>query len=364
MEIKPMGETLLLRDELNFCLYSRGGLNQGWGHVRRSATFACDLKATIPEANITFVAIGDEHVENNLNRAHHNVLTLPQNASLSDEITLLQSIKPDILVLDDIHFNEKQFEAYKSTARMLVAFNDLGHDYPLADISVLPQYVEHTPTARKGQTLLSGPQYFILAPGIRKLCGAKRSTPPIARHLLAFFGGAVRKELLLTLLPCLEHAKTSFDAITFLLGFDHDVPDSLLQRCRESHIELVEGTEDISPYLERADMALASSGYVKYELAAAGVPAVLTSIVTHQELLGKVFARRSGAARFAGDIFHIPHEDLASQLVALANDHKVRKEMTAAGKRILDGQGGNRIAATIQRKHLDIESPDQSASCR
>jgi spore coat polysaccharide biosynthesis predicted glycosyltransferase SpsG len=103
----------------------------------------------------------------------------------------------------------------------------------------------------------------------------------------------------------------------------------------------------LADLLKDADLALAASGYMKYELAAAGVPAVLVAIVDHQEKLGQTFSEISGCASYAGNVESLDPLVLAEKVLTLAQDAEQRWEMIRIGQALVDGQAFARLEGVL-----------------
>ena len=109
--------------------------------------------------------------------------------------------------------------------------------------------------------------------------------------------------------------------------------------------ERPDGTIDVS-----AKFAIAAGGYVKLELAAAGTPALLVSIVDHQAQLAEVFSRRSSSARYLGPIEDVSPEFVLGSLKELQADQDLHQSMSRAGMNFVDGDGADRILDAIDER--------------
>jgi len=199
------------------------------------------------------------------------------------------------------------------------------------------------PSAALGQIYLNGPEYFIVPEDILEVGRSRRANPSIAKKLFVNMGGVVQHPIFERIIHVLERLAERGIKSTFLMGFDSDVDCGKASNLKEKGVTLLRGTDRMGELLARADIALASSGYIKYELAAAGIPSVLVATVDHQVTLGRTFAEFGKAAIFAGDTHKADPADVASTVYALALDHKRRQEMSIAGRQMLDGQALRRI---------------------
>ena len=95
-----------------------------------------------------------------------------------------------------------------------------------------------------------------------------------------------------------------------------------------------------------ADLAIATSGLTKYELAATGTPAILISPDQIHTTANEPFAAL-GSAVDLGWIQRVTPSELASKVRSLLDDTEQRGAMACAGMRAVDGRGAARIAAAL-----------------
>jgi len=109
---------------------------------------------------------------------------------------------------------------------------------------------------------------------------------------------------------------------------------------------VVRAPETLAPLIAASDVALAAYGVTAFELASAGVPAILIALTDdHAQSASALDA--CGAAELAGLAGTLTSADLEARLRALIADPQRMKDMEAAGRLNFDGQGAARIAARI-----------------
>ena len=96
-----------------------------------------------------------------------------------------------------------------------------------------------------------------------------------------------------------------------------------------------------------SDLAVATSGLTKYELAAAGTPAILISPDDMHVMANDPFTDL-GTAADLGLAEHVTPVDIASALRALLDDPEGRSAMVRAGRSAIDGRGAARIANALK----------------
>lgn len=109
---------------------------------------------------------------------------------------------------------------------------------------------------------------------------------------------------------------------------------------------VVRAPETLAPLIAASDVALAAYGVTAFELASAGVPAILIALTDdHAQSASALDA--CGTAELAGLAGTLTSADLEARLRALIADPQRLHDMSAAGRTQFDGQGAARIAARI-----------------
>jgi spore coat polysaccharide biosynthesis predicted glycosyltransferase SpsG len=335
----------LLKKQVKIYIRSKGGLSYGWGHVIRSLSLAQYLIKSNKLAQI-FVAIeGDSAVCDFIKKQNISCSILPVNISVKEEEHELKELKPDVIVVDMLQIPMSLLSRYRVNCHKLIIFNDLGVEYKTGDIIINPQLLPSYPPVRKGQRHLSGTDYYIISENILK---AKKTmkpggVKPKAKKLLIVMGGSIKKNVFEKIIKIIENLLDLELKIDFVLGYDFDFDLAPFASLGKKGVSFVYGTDNIGDLMTKADQAFASSGYVKYELAALGVPAILISVVDHQEILGSVFAREGKCADYIGDIKEIDAVTLAKKIKDLSRDQEKREIMSKAGRQLVDGNALERI---------------------
>jgi len=161
---------------------------------------------------------------------------------------------------------------------------------------------------------------------------------------LLTFGGADPARLGVRLLVPLAEA---FPAWTFALVVGPYQADAAAFReiaaRYPDRITLVEGVATLRDEMLRADLAVTAAGQTLYELAACGRPAVAIEAAQNQHAQVEALARAGALAH----VDAVTSADFVMRVVAavraLAADPVRRRTMSAAARRMVDGQGATRV---------------------
>jgi UDP:flavonoid glycosyltransferase YjiC (YdhE family) len=111
-------------------------------------------------------------------------------------------------------------------------------------------------------------------------------------------------------------------------------------------VDVVRDPADLPVRVAAADLVVLGAGTMKFEVAAAGRPALLLAVADDQLPVGPPFAA-TGAARWLGDGRTIDPDAVRRAVAALLADAPARHTMAATGRRVVDGHGAERLAAEI-----------------
>jgi spore coat polysaccharide biosynthesis predicted glycosyltransferase SpsG len=163
--------------------------------------------------------------------------------------------------------------------------------------------------------------------------GDRGSSPTV----LVCFGGSDPHGITARISPAL-----AFDprwSTTIVLG--HGYQDE-----RPAGTDIRVDPTDLPHLVEIADLAVISAGTIKFEVAAMGCPALLVGVADDQRDVGPAFAA-TGAARWIGDGRIVKPEHVRDIVADSLADPEGLKAMTRTGRMVVDGLGGDRLAAEI-----------------
>ncbi len=330
---------------------SRGGLAHGWGHVVRSLALTRALHTHCPAAEVLMAVEGDRAVSRFLEQQQdvQSRVFAEGRSGTAVEQRLLERFCPDVIAVDMLQVPEQLQRLYTGRCKRLAFFNDMGHAYSAGDIIVTPQLLHAYPQPCRGQRHLNGTDYFIVPDTVAAMLPKcrDRAAPAQVSSLLMVMGGCINRPVFEKLVLVIRQLQDMRFAIPFVLGYDHDIELQHYDELKAYGVRFVAGTDKLGLLMAEADMALASSGYVKYELAAVGTPAVLVSVVDHQDTLARAFVATGGCAEYAGDLLQAEPQAVARAVRRLAEDHERRQTLSAAGKKLVDGRAAERIVQEL-----------------
>lgn len=178
---------------------------------------------------------------------------------------------------------------------------------------------------------LPGPRFAPLDPG---LLGARRTRAEVGRVLIVVGGGVVGRPLVIAIV---NEVRQVFPGARIVVGSGVSIEGV-------DELPFPSGLQDA---IATCDVAVSAAGFTAYELACAGVPAVLVEIAPNQRRV----ARASAAAGTALSIEAKGRwRPALARVLRRLGEREVRDSLTAAGTSAFDGVGAARGAAALERR--------------
>jgi UDP-2,4-diacetamido-2,4,6-trideoxy-beta-L-altropyranose hydrolase len=111
-------------------------------------------------------------------------------------------------------------------------------------------------------------------------------------------------------------------------------------------VALVKAPQSLLAHMQWCDLAIATSGLTKYELAATATPVLMFSIDALHDATNRAFSTMGSAVDLG---VGITAEQIASEARSLLADQKRRAAMAAAGRAMVDGRGTERLIAEVMK---------------
>ena len=210
---------------------------------------------------------------------------------------------------------------------------------PEVDLLICPMLIEPAewiPPFRG--RLLAGLEYLPLDPVYQ--------TDPVPmgnrlRDVLLTLGGADRSQATLRILPAIAGFAST---VVVGPGFVHR--DQVVALARSLKIEVEESPGTLRDLLQTHKLVVTAGGNTLFEACCSGAVPIVTWEDPHEESHGKVVAAATGAVVF-GSGAAVEVDRLRETLDGLLRNSSLLRSISAAGRRIVDGHGANRIAEAI-----------------
>jgi len=325
----------------------------GMGHVERCRVLADLFKQRLEKsAAIEFLSLDHEEGIKRIQGFGYCVHKIPLGLSEEEGIArcsnILSKERPDIFIADALGVRPDKMALFKDSSSYLVSIDDTKEGRLLADIAINGLY--YPSEKKEGQLELIGPEYLIL----RKACSVDNRPDikirPGVKRILVAQGGSDTYGVTTKIARALEGIDAGVEII-LLLGSAFKHKDELEAVLRKSgrEFKVDEDIEDVVGLFSTCDIAVTAAGQTMCELAAIGVP----SIVLTQEYKEIETADRFGEKNLIinlGLSEDISEERIHNSVAGLIKDYGLRKSISAASRKAIDGLGAERIVEIILEK--------------
>jgi len=323
-----MGKNILFRTD--------AGPAVGTGHVMRCLALAQALQY-VGSSTVFLSATLPKVLRERFTREHCDCRTLTSTPYRKQDAQETEKLAGDIgaewIVVDGYSFDAAYQKGIKDAGLKLLFMDDYGHcNHYEADI-ILNQNIyasENLYTSREPHTtLLLGTKYVLLRKEFHNsLSTGERVRVSGSRNILLTLGGLAPAEL-----PVIQRALEKIGC----------------------SVRGTEGSADMPSLMQWADMAISAGGTTVYELAYMGVPALLLIRADNQIKVVQGMAD-AGYAVNIGPIEHIQADRIAQELLGLLHNAGRRLHMSTTGRRLVDGEGAERVVMEITQARLRIRS--------
>lgn len=328
----------------------------GSGHVMRGLALAQEWRGRGGE--VVFLGrIGSEYLRQRIISEgcslHHLAGAYPDQAGLAEVMDWLNKRRAQAgwLVLDGYHFDAVYHDAVRSSGWPLLVVDDYARlpEYH-ADILLNPNaYAEElTYRAEPGTLWLMGARYTPLRREFREAAEQQRKVADQGNRILITMGGADPDNVSGRVVGALLALKRDDLKVKIVIGPLNPHRPALNAQLTGAPFsaELLEPVSKMAPLMQWADLAISAAGSTCWELAALGVPMLVTVLADNQEKVVTSLADHGVAINL--DWFHSwQPAHLAMVIAELLADQQQRRSMGERGQGLVDGKGAKRVIEII-----------------
>ena len=349
------------KKDISILFITIAGNELGYGHLNRCLSLAGH--ASKRGCPISFLLFGDADASARVSCAGFECLLKPiidLGAQLVEALPDYTNVA-DVAITDfshqDIFPNLKAIHqilnAICSQIERVVIIDALGSQsiankmsgMPI-DILVAPYVGAKTPT-NTSYRILKGPSYALL--GLAYSDINERVIRHTAERILVSCGGSDPTNLTTLVLDGINQISRSLD-VRVIVGplFDKKIRAALNSLVLNfgSSIELVDSPDMLVEHMKWCDVAIATTGLIKYELAATATPAILISIDDVHDLVNRPFSAMGSVIDLG---FNVTPEQVATNVSDLVDNYDLRVKLSMIGHKMIDGKGSERLVTEILR---------------
>jgi CMP-N-acetylneuraminic acid synthetase/spore coat polysaccharide biosynthesis predicted glycosyltransferase SpsG len=347
-----MAERLLRQPRVLFRV--DGSAAMGMGHVYRS--LAADALRESSRADIAFLMTAD-HEKGLVTVSRYGYpVRVVGDGRVDTYLDHIRDFAPAILINDLPVLEDRYLRALSylgtTTVNLVDTLDDLEttERYAQVIVSVMNEDRE-TPEGFYG-----GPAYAILR---SHFAGREKEVRAEPRMVLLSFGGSDPQGLTLKAARALAGLPPEVELLAVAgPAFSYRREFEALAAALPRRVPLIhEAGGHIADLMQEADVVVCSGGMSVYEIAALGTPGIVIAQNAREDGRMRAFARR-GTVEYLGLGTEVDADTLGGAVIALLRDASRRREMSARGRELVDGQGALRAAELV----LDAVRQQEGAS--
>ena len=344
-------------------------VSMGTGHVMRCLALAQAWQDAGGEVAFA-MAEATPSIEARLRIARAQIVRLQVAAGSEDDaactLDAAQRHGAGWVVVDGYQFDSGYASSLQSGRLKVLQIDDNGEGSPPSADLVLNQNLHASETlyqSRAPQTrLLLGTRYALLR---REFVFWRKRTFEItgrARRVLLTMGGSdpdnVTEHVLRFLLvePDLE--------LTVAVGGSNPHLASIEKMVEQASgpVRVLKDVSNMPALMVWADLAVAGAGTTSWEMCMMGLPAALCVLAPNQENIAAELAR-AGAAVDLGYVGRRGTQEAELVLRELIGSKATRAKMSARGRELVDGRGGERVVAFMWEDPVLRRTVDSDCRC-
>jgi UDP-2,4-diacetamido-2,4,6-trideoxy-beta-L-altropyranose hydrolase len=341
------GRTLLVRCDASVAI--------GTGHAMRCLALAQAWQDAGGRA-VFAMAQAPPAIEERLQRESMGVARLKAEPGSADDaqetIALARREEAYWVVVDGYGFGADYQAELKSAGLKVLFIDDNGHAGHYSADFVLNQNAhadEALYRSREVSTkLLLGPRFAMLRREFVRWRGWKRGIPAIGRNVLVTMGGSDPANFTARVMQAVELVEVEGLEARIVVGGSNPHFESLQRYAGQNceRITIWRSVSNMAELMAWADVAVSSAGTTSWELAFMCLPSVVLAVVEHQWPVAEAL----GTSRVAVNLGWFSETDerrIGESVRELLADDRLRIEMAANGRGLVDGYGTDRVVSIL-----------------
>lgn len=202
--------------------------------------------------------------------------------------------------------------------------------------------------------LLTGPRFALLREEFHACRASLHREFGRVRNLLVFLGGADPDGVSLRVLNVLDAMRPREFKVTVVLGAASPHRASVERAYADrADFRVIGQSSDMAQLMAVADLAVGAGGISTWERCCLGLPSITIAIAENQLEVSKA-AAAAGALLYLGPPAGMSDDELVASLKVMIGNASLRKSLSEAGSRLVDGRGCRRAANAVLPKPLQV----------
>jgi UDP-2,4-diacetamido-2,4,6-trideoxy-beta-L-altropyranose hydrolase len=267
--------------------------------------------------------------------------------------------KIDWLIVDHYGIDYRWEESVRTLAGRTLVIDDLARRPHSCDMLLNQNLIangneRYDALVRDGCSLLLGPQFALLRPEFRAARASLHRKFDNVANLMVFLGGADPDSITEKVLRVIDSIRTDELLVTVVLGAanPHRSAIEALYGSQSGYRVIIQ-TDNMAQLMVEADAAIGAGGTSTWERCCLGLPSIALAIADNQlEVVHEV--AKVGACLYVGPHQQISDEKVAMDIGLLISNPSLRKTISEASLRLVDGLGCDRVSKEMGREPIRV----------
>jgi len=340
--------SLLAARRLNLFIRADGNGEIGMGHIMRCLTIADAITQIIPATNTTFYT--NQESVNFIQNAGYNAKIYSDETITAN----LKDINPDMIIID-LRKHLDDASSLPLSRALRIRFIDsekqqqirgdlIINSYPLKDMNTSCPY-------------FAGLNYLPLRKEFSKIEKKYISNTPKEILVMLGAGDLHTSQLIKIIETAKKYPNLQYTIITGIAMSSHN--QTMLQNAAMGfkNIILRQNIQNVTEYMQKADIAISGGGNTLFEFARCGTPVISISTdydsthSSHQEHYCQAF-QNANTSIYLGHNTNWTAEELQKLMQRLIENKEQRTAMSKACQKLIDGRATSRIIKHILQSYV------------
>jgi UDP-2,4-diacetamido-2,4,6-trideoxy-beta-L-altropyranose hydrolase len=288
---------------------------------------------------------------------HSDWLDVSQEQDAVDSIMALSGLDWDWLVVDHYALDGRWEGRLRGSARKILAIDDLADRVHDCDVLLDQNFYVAMQTRYAGKVpqnsqLLLGPRYALLRDEFRTLRAQVKPRTGEVERILIFFGGVDAQNYTGIAINALIELAIKNIQLDVVIGAQHPCRGEIEALCLEQGYVCHVQTSRMAELMASADLAIGAGGTATWERCCLGLPTLTFCTADNQK-------RQLADAAEAGLLYSpIVGSDQPATIkrhtMALLENDSLRKLISSAALKMVDGNGISRVISVMSFGDIDI----------
>jgi UDP-2,4-diacetamido-2,4,6-trideoxy-beta-L-altropyranose hydrolase len=268
-------------------------------------------------------------------------------------LAALQSIKPDMLVVDHYAIDTHWEAVLQPHVRWMMVIDDLADRKHMCDFLLDQNWFGDNMSGRYKNLVsvqcvtMLGPRYALLMPEYAMLRKHMSPRDGEVRRVLVFMGGGDPNNQTQKVIDALSRPQFAHLLVDVVIGINHPDRNGIINSAAaRPGTRVHSGLPSLAGWMARADLMISAGGSTSWERMCLGLPAIVIGIADNQMLTNNAM-HVAGYIDFLGESAQVNIEMIVDALQRCVNDPERLMQMSRKCQDLVSGTGPEQVCDLV-----------------